>query len=135
MKSRDVLIGAFLGGLLVILIVDHDNGKSAQHQAAASASAGHHRASASPSAHRSRHHLQQTAHPQKTGRPGAHGAPTGPSPAPHVSPHVTAAGSSGSSGAGWLIGIGSVIAIVFSAAAVTITVRAGRAGTTTSHIG
>jgi hypothetical protein len=27
MKSRDVLIGAFLGGLLVILIVDHDSEK------------------------------------------------------------------------------------------------------------
>jgi hypothetical protein len=127
MKSRDFLIGALVGGVLVILIIDHGNGTlSAGHpRASVSASARAARSEHPSAARRSRHSRRRT---PAAAHPRAHGASARPARSPQVTRPVAA--SHAASGGGWPVGIASVVAIVFAAAAVAITFRAGRAGTT-----
>jgi len=101
MKGRDVFIGALLGAFLVILLTSHNKGNTPQASA---------RVSAQPT--------QPARHPALA-KPARHPALAKPA-------RPTTGGSSrGTSSGDWLIAITSVIAIVSSVAAVTITVRAG----------
>jgi hypothetical protein len=161
-KTRDVLIGALVGGILVILVVDHGkpnpsaarSSASASSAAAASARAAHSGASA-PVRRRPRPRASglapgRKAHPRTSAparrshhapprkpagsHPRAHASPAA-SPSAHLITPPAASRAPSPAGGGWAIGLASIVAIAFSAAAVTITLRAGRGGTPTNRTG
>jgi len=104
MKGRDFFIGALLGAFLVILLTSHNKGNTPQASARVSTQSTRHPASAKPTRR------------SASVRPGRHSASARP---------ATGGSSQGTSSGDWLIAIASVIAIVSSVVAVTITVRAG----------
>ena len=133
MRSRDVLIGALVGGILVLLISYHGKGNTSAARPRASASTSARSAHRSASASRRHAHRAPPRGPAgarpRHPRPRAHGLTASPSRPAHVSRPAAASRPAGSGGSGgWPVGVGSIIAIALSAAAVTITLRAGRAG-------
>jgi hypothetical protein len=165
-KTRDVLIGALVGGILVILVVDHGKPNPSAARASASVSA---RAAQSRAAHPRAAHpgasapARRRSHPRASGlapgrkvhprisaparrshhapprkpagsHPRAHASPAA-SPSAHLIKPPAASPAPGTGGGGWAIGLASIVAIAFSAAAVTITLRAGRGGTPTNRTG
>jgi hypothetical protein len=144
-KTRDVLIGALVGGILVILVVDHGKpatSASGQPSASASASARKAHPRASVPARRSHHRAsarktRPSHHPARkpaASHPRAHASPAA-SPSAHLIRPPAASQAPKPGGGGWAVGLASIVAIAFSAAAVTITLRAGRGGTPTNRTG